>query len=180
MEKTLYFIRHCSAEGQPFEAKLTEEGREQAQQLERFFADKPIDFIISSPYVRAVQSIELLASSRQLNIETDERLGERVLCSGVLEDWLEKLRLSFEDLDLFCEGGESSNQAINRSTEVIDELLMSDKDNIIVVSHGNLTTLMLKTFDNRFGFEEWKSMSNPDVYKVVIQGKDTTVKRIWT
>ncbi len=180
MEKTLYFIRHCSAEGQPFEAKLTEEGREQAQQLLKFFADKSIDLIVSSPYVRAVQSIEPLASSRQLKIEKDERLGERVLSSGILEDWLEKLRLSFENLDLFFEGGESSRQAIKRSTEVMDELLKSDKDDIIVVSHGNLTTLMLKTFDDQFGFEEWKSMSNPDVYKVVIQGKDTTVKRIWT
>ncbi|MBE4910403.1 histidine phosphatase family protein [Bacillus luteolus] len=180
MEKTLYFIRHCSAEGQPFEAELTEEGKEQAQQLVRFFADIPIDLIISSPYVRAVQTIEPFASSRHLKIETDERLGERVLSSGVLEDWLEKLRLSFENLDLFFEGGESSSQAINRSKEVIDELLMNDKQDIIVVSHGNLTTLMLKTFDNQFGFEEWRSMSNPDVYKIVIQGKDTTVKRIWS
>jgi 2,3-bisphosphoglycerate-dependent phosphoglycerate mutase len=180
MEKILYLVRHCSAEGQPFEAKLTEKGKEQAIQLVQFFADKPVDQIISSPYIRAVQTIEPFAALRQLEIDTDVRLGERVLSTAIMEDWLEKLSLSFEDLDLVFEGGESSRQAMNRSKEVIDELINNDKDNIIVVSHGNLTSLILKSFDDQYGFEEWKSMSNPDVYRVVIKGKDTTVNRIWT
>ncbi|WP_349632580.1 histidine phosphatase family protein [Neobacillus sp. SuZ13] len=54
-------MRHCEAEGQSLEAQLTERGVRQAADLTEFFADMKIDRIISSPYLRAIQSIERVA-----------------------------------------------------------------------------------------------------------------------
>jgi 2,3-bisphosphoglycerate-dependent phosphoglycerate mutase len=72
MNKTLYIVRHCEATGQSKESKLTKEGENQSLQLLKFFKDKSIDKIISSPYTRAMKSIEPLSKELNLKIHIDE------------------------------------------------------------------------------------------------------------
>jgi 2,3-bisphosphoglycerate-dependent phosphoglycerate mutase len=72
--KTLYVVRHCKAEGQEADAPLTLEGVAQANRLADSLAAANIERIISSPYVRATQSIAPLARRLGLAIELDVRL----------------------------------------------------------------------------------------------------------
>lgn len=63
---------------------LTKPGRRQAEALVEVLQDKPIDRIVSSPYVRCVQTVEPLATARNLPVESSKALeegagGERVL-----------------------------------------------------------------------------------------------------
>lgn len=177
--KKIYLIRHCEAEGQAFEAKLTVKGIKQASELETFFVDKRVERIISSPYKRAVQSIQPLSDRLNLEIELDNRLTERVLSSENLPDWYEKLQETFEDLDLKIEGGESSQEAMNRIVEVIEEVIQSTADNVVIVTHGNLMSLLLKHFHQEFGFNDWKKLSNPDIYLLKYQNNQITFERMW-
>ncbi|WP_306461650.1 histidine phosphatase family protein [Robertmurraya kyonggiensis] len=177
--KNIYLIRHCEAEGQPFETKLTENGIKQAIELENFFVDKQVERIISSPYKRAVQSIQPLAERLNLEIELDNRLTERVLSPKNFPDWYEKLQDTFEDLDLKFEGGESSHEAMNRIVEVIEEVVRGTPDNVVIVTHGNLMSLLLKHLHQDFGFDDWKKLSNPDVYLLKYRNYQTTFERIW-
>lgn len=48
----------------------------------------------------------------------------------------------------------------------------------MVVTHGNLMTLLLRYFDERFGFEAWAALTNPDVYLVTVNGLESIVKRV--
>lgn len=175
MQKTFYLIRHCKAEGQAPDAELTAEGREQAEALTAFFEDIEISHIISSPFTRAIQSIEPLSASRDLPVQIDDRLAERVLSTEDLPDWMEKLEQSFNDFDLKFEGGESAGEAAERGAEVLAEA----PGNAILVTHGNMMGLLLKRFEEAYGFEEWKALSNPDVYVLTIEGEKATVKRMW-
>lgn len=103
-----------------------------------------------------------------------------MLSSIPLPDWIEKLAESFNDLDLAFEGGESSNQAMNRITEVVDEII--DNNNLkttIIVAHGGIISLLLHHFDNSFGFDEWKSLSNPDVYLLKLTKNKAYFERLW-
>ncbi|MBA4494480.1 histidine phosphatase family protein [Paenactinomyces guangxiensis] len=177
--RQLYIVRHCCAEGQEPEASLTAEGQVQAKKLLSFFAGIKVDQIISSPYVRAIESIRPLAEERNISITTDQRLIERRLCGRKLPDWLERLQETFEDPDLCLEGGESSRAAMKRVVPVAEELLCREDGNSVIVSHGNLITLLLKHFDERFGFEEWKKMSNPDVFRITVSGGEQKVERLW-
>lgn len=177
--KNIYLIRHCEAEGQPPEAPLTEKGREQALALREFFSDKSIGRIISSPFKRAIQSIEPLAQSLQLEIETDNRLSERVLSSEILSDWLEKLSDTFDDLDLKFTGGESSREAMNRIAGVVEAVFSSETGDTVIVTHGNLLSLLLKYFDSDFGFAGWKNLSNPDVFLVKKEDHQVVFERLW-
>lgn len=175
MKKTFYLIRHCRATGQAPDAELTLEGRQQAEALTDFFKDIEIGHIISSPFTRAIQSIEPLAAARDLPIQIDDRLAERVLSTDDLPDWMEKLEQSFVNLDLKFEGGESAKEAAERGAEVMAEA----PDNAILVTHGNMMGLLLKKFEEAYGFEEWKALSNPDVYILSIKGESTSAKRLW-
>lgn len=172
----IYFVRHCEAEGQAPEAELTKLGVQQAETLADFFADKKIDGIISSPFKRAQRSVAPLSHKLGVTIEVDERLSERVLSHKNLHDWLEKLRDSFNDVHLKLEGGESSLEAAERGLSVVREIEKRSEDNIVIVTHGNLLALMIRKFDRKFGFTEWKNLSNPDVY-CLHHGR---VERLWT
>ncbi|UII54750.1 histidine phosphatase family protein [Cytobacillus spongiae] len=178
--KKIYVVRHAKAEGQPFEAALTEKGARQAEELVGFFSGKKIDRIYSSPFIRAVHTIKHVAEAHNLEIIEDDRLGERVLSEGPLEDWLEKLKASFEDFTLFFNGGESNKVAMERAQSIIKEVLEQDASDIVLVSHGNLSTLLLRSFDERYGFDSLMALSNPDVFEILIEdNENTTVSRIW-
>lgn len=179
MFKTIYLVRHCKAEGQGFDAQLTPTGISQSEMLTEFLLDKQIDSIVSSPFERAIQSIKPLANRIDLQIKEDERLSERVLSSEDRENWLEMLEHSFNDLDICYDGGESSRQATNRAVEVIEEILKGSANNIVIATHGNLMSLILKHFDQSFGFEEWKALSNPDVFCLKFDGAIPQISRIW-
>ena len=78
MNNTYYFIRHAHSNYTPDEINrpLSDKGQESLAQLD-FLADKPITAIYSSPYRRATQTVEPLAQSLKLAIQTDKRLIER-------------------------------------------------------------------------------------------------------
>ncbi|MCA1030641.1 phosphoglycerate mutase family protein [Bacillus timonensis] len=177
--KRIYFIRHCQAKGQSIDAALTEIGRSQAIYLQDFFRTIDVDFLISSPYRRAIDSLKPLAEIKHLTIHLDHRLSERILCIDPIDNWLELLEYSFVDMNFSFPDGESSQKAMDRANELIDELISSQFNSIVVMSHGNLTALMLKIFKSDIGYEDWLSMSNPDVFEVVINEKGNSVKRIW-
>ncbi|WP_442594733.1 histidine phosphatase family protein [Neobacillus sp. D3-1R] len=179
MIKTIYFVRHAKANGQEVDAPLTDKGKEQALKLVDFFASKPIGKIYSSPFKRAIATIQPLADFKGLSIVEDSRLSERVLSGVPLADWMDKLKQSFQDFDLVFEGGESQSSGMKRAISILEEVLSSKDDHIILVSHGNLTTLLIRYFNENFGYDELMGMSNPDVFEFVVSDEKTLLRRIW-
>ncbi|MCA1054738.1 histidine phosphatase family protein [Rossellomorea aquimaris] len=175
--KTLYIVRHAKAEGQDFHAPLTREGEEQAGQLASFLKEYPVEAIFSSPFKRTLQTIQPFADCTGIPIKEDERLGERILSERDHPDWKEMLRKTFEDFSLSFPGGESNEQGLGRASSFIEDMLKSKEDHIVVVSHGNLTTLLLRYFDEKYGYDELFALSNPDVYLVEVD--EGLIRRIW-
>lgn len=178
--KKIYIVRHCEASGQPPESPLTDQGYVQANALAEFFSDKKLDRIISSPFLRAKQSVEPLSKKFALNIEIDDRLSERVLSKANLPDWFEKLKATFTDLELKYEGGESSQEAMNRIVEVVEEAFNDEAAHTLIVTHGNVMSLLLKKYNHDFGFEGWKNLSNPDVFLLSCLNDEIHLERIWS
>ncbi|MDI2588846.1 histidine phosphatase family protein [Psychrobacillus sp. NEAU-3TGS] len=177
--KRIYIIRHCKAEGQEENANLTSEGYNQAMMLRDYFENVKIDKIISSHYVRAVQSVEPLAESKEMDIIKDARLAEKILSTENYPDWMEKLKMSFQDSSLTFLGGESSDVALCRISSVLEEVINSSEEDVILVTHGAIMSLLLNSMDEGFGFEQWQTLSNPDIYLVEVLEGERTFKRIW-
>ncbi|WP_340372107.1 histidine phosphatase family protein [Peribacillus sp. FSL E2-0218] len=179
MLKKIFIVRHCEAQGQPAESPLTEKGLKQAEYLVDFFSNEKIDRIISSPFLRAIQSVEPLSEKTNIKIEIDERLSERILSTMDLPDWYEKLKATFNDMELKFEGGESSQEAMNRIVNVAEEVFKRGTENTVIVSHGNIISLLLKNYHSDFDFECWKNLINPDIFQINFINNEVTLGRIW-
>jgi 2,3-bisphosphoglycerate-dependent phosphoglycerate mutase len=178
MNQVLYLVRHCQATGQEPDAPLTELGQQQAIALAGWLSEVSIGRIISSPFVRAYRSIVPLAEQLGLTIEVDARLIERVLSPIPLDNWRERLAETFIDLDLSFEGGESSRIAMMRGVSVVDRAMQQTTDPVVLVTHGNLMTLMLKHLNEQVGYAEWENLQNPDVYCIQFKGDETWIERM--
>ncbi|MED1511690.1 histidine phosphatase family protein [Bacillus proteolyticus] len=178
--KKIIVIRHCSATGQERNAELTNIGRDQANSLATFLLENnlQIDYIISSPFVRAIDSIRPYALQTNLPIQEDERLAERILSNVPMDDWMQKLESTFTNIDIAFSGGESTKQAMDRAISLIQEVLKLEHDTTLLVTHGNLLTLILKHFDHTIGFDEWKTLTNPDIYEITLD-EQSIIKRLW-
>ena len=180
MNRKLYLIRHCQATGQEPDAALTEEGHMQAEKLAHFLGDVDIKRIVSSPFVRAIQSVEPLAHHLHLGIETDPRLQERLLSNDHLPNWRERLRETFDHLDLRFPGGESSREAMQRANAAVQDIWgLEPTSSPAIVSHGNLSSLLLKHFDATVGFSTWERMTTPDVFCILFSAAGATITRLW-
>ncbi|WP_319005485.1 histidine phosphatase family protein [Metabacillus litoralis] len=144
-----------------------------------FFSNTNIDRIISSPYKRAIDSITPLATRFNIDVEINRKLSERILSTKNIPDWFEKLRSTFDDIDLKFEGGESSREAMNRVVEVVEEAYSKANNNTVIVTHGNLMSLLLMYFNKDFRFEQWRRLSNPDVFLLKNEANQVTFQRVW-
>jgi 2,3-bisphosphoglycerate-dependent phosphoglycerate mutase len=133
----------------------------------------------ASPYTRAQQSIAPLAQRLGLPVALEPRLAERVLSATPLEYWREAIRQTFEDLDLAWPGGESSRTAMARGRAAVDALLTGPVRVVVVVTHGNLMTLILRSFPTQFGFQAGEHLSNPEVYCLEVAAERGGVTRTW-
>lgn len=76
-------------------------------------------------------------------------------------------------------GGESSKEAMNRIVKVVENIVASNANNTIIVTHGNIMSLLLNYYDKNFGLEKWKCLSNPDVFLLRILRNDFHIQRLW-
>jgi 2,3-bisphosphoglycerate-dependent phosphoglycerate mutase len=176
----LVLVRHATATGQDASATLTIEGERQAHLLADLLLQFQIQRVISSPFVRATESAGPFCRRAELRLETDDRLVERVLSARNLPDWREHLRRSFDDLDYRLDDGESSRTAQSRGTSAVRAALASG-ERCVLVTHGNLLALILKSIDATVGFDLWARLSNPDAFVLHFEDeRPTGFSRVWT
>lgn len=176
--KTIYLVRHCKTSGQEPDAPLTPEGLEQAERLAGFLAGRGIERIVSSPYRRAMQSIEPFARQSGLTLETDERVRERTLTAGLVDDWMTMIRAAFNDIHLRYPGGETGAEVRDRALAAINDVLAHPATVTAVVSHGGWSSSLLNYHDPTFGFAQWQAMTNPDVFRLTFDENGVLHERV--
>ena len=179
MKNTYYFIRHAHSNYTPDEINrpLSDKGLESLEKLD-FLADKPITAIYSSPYQRAIQTVEPLAQSLKLAIQTDKRLIERKLSSQAIadQDFEEAFMQLWSRPTLSLAGGESNQQAQQRALTFLHELESKHQnEEIILSSHGNLICILLSAFDLSIDYNFWHNLSMPDV---LVLDKDAIITHL--
>ena len=160
---------------------LSDEGRRQSERVADLLAAQDVAAIISSPYRRAIQTVQPLADRLLMSIEIDRDLRERHLSAGPLEDFRTSLEATWHDFDLVHPGGESSAAAQARITRAICRIAaLADRRDIVIATHGNALALFLRTLDPSVDFAFWSAMSLPDVYEVETRPDDAwSYRRVW-
>ncbi|MGE7910616.1 histidine phosphatase family protein [Lysinibacillus xylanilyticus] len=187
MDTTIYMIRHAESPfiiGQERTRKLSNQGEIDAKKVTAIMNEKEIDLVVSSPYIRAIQTIEGIVDSKNIEVKVFEELRERQLKGAYKlpeEEIKQAIKKSFEDIDFKLSGGESVRDVQNRAVPIIKDLLNKfEKKTIIIGTHGNVMTIILNYFNKEYGYDFWENTSKPDIYKLVFsQKKLQLVQRIW-
>jgi 8-oxo-dGTP diphosphatase len=103
----LYLVRHAKAGSRsgwvgPDEKRpLSKGGREQADALARILAEAPVTRIVSSPYVRCIETVAPLANKLGVPVEPNKALAEGRNVTSAIE-----LLVSLPDFGVACSHGD--------------------------------------------------------------------------
>ena len=186
--KTLYFIRHAQSEankqrilGSRKPYPLTAEGKRDSMRIaEELKAVCNIDFILSSPLERAVQTAESFAETYDLDIKLDERITEQELgiFSGMGYDEV-KSHPNYENdtqnrWNWLPEGGESYSMIADRITEFLTDIagnkITGGAENILIVTHAVSLRIITAALRNTLPDYPAEFPNNGQILKVNYSG----------
>ncbi len=184
MKTIIYMVRHAESpynEGTERTRGLTTKGKGDVEKVTEILKEEGIDVIISSPYNRAILSIEGLAQNLGLDIKTFEDLRERYFAGEVIADLMSVIREKFYDFDYSLPGGESNSDCQNRSISVIKTILKEHSGKKIAIgTHGLVMTLMMNYFDSSYNLDFLNQLKKPDIYKLSFENLELKeVIRLW-
>lgn len=178
----IYFVRHAHSIyiEDELERPLSERGLEDAKLIAEQLKLEDIHHVVSSPYKRAIQTVEGVAKSIHKEIEIVDDLRERLLSERPIANFNEAILKVWSDFNLSIEGGESNNIAQKRGVAATLDILEKYKgENIAVGTHGNIMVLIMNHFDSSYSLPFWKQLQMPDIYKLTFNETDlVSVKRI--
>ena len=172
-KKNLYLIRHGKAamDGSDRERVLDSDGIIQAtslcKKIKTQFKDQKIR-IISSPFKRAMQTIEKLSQDMAADIEKSQSLEEINIGKDQNLSKHQIIEKMWGDKNFKVQNGSSQSEHVNKIktelNQILDDFYKNDY-NLILISHGNSIGIILKYFLNTdFTFNDWKKISMPDMY----------------
>lgn len=186
MKTYLYMVRHAKS---PFYANaeetrgLSAEGEQDARTVADILSGVDVAAIYSSPYRRAVQTVEEIARQRKMEIILEHDLRERDLAAPdyVFDDFQAAIQAVFDNPSFAHPGGESNEAARKRAIGVLLRILQKHTGKHVVIgTHGNILTIMLQHFDPKYGLSFWKQTTSPDLYQLVFEAdRLVTVNRLW-
>ncbi|MFD6507848.1 histidine phosphatase family protein [Bacillus sp. NPDC060175] len=188
MNTYIYMVRHGESpklEGNERTRGLTEKGTLDAHKVTEILKTEGIDTFISSPYKRAMLTIEKLANFHEKEIVVYENLKE---CRFLSEDKIISdkevyplVKKMFSNPDFTLTGGESYVDCQRRVVKILKEIVIDFQGHKIVIgTHGLVMTLMMNYFDNQYGLEFLMNTSKPDVYKLEFKDEQLiNIERLW-
>lgn len=183
LQTNLYFVRHAHSTYTPDELgrPLSERGFTDARTVTKVLKREAIDYVYSSPYKRAIQTIEGIAKYIDKEIKLEEGFKERILADKPVENFAIAITKVWKDYDFSWNCGESNRIAQKRGVNATFQVLDSNiGKNVVIGTHGNIMVLIMNFFDNKYGFDFWKELEMPDIYKLSFNGKKIIdVQRIW-
>lgn len=180
--QVFYLVRHAHADWRPDENRpLSSRGMRDAESVADLLGEHPITTVFSSPYTRALQTVQPLAARLGQRIRTDERFRERELGQWSAGSFEEAVQRTWMDMDFSFPGGETNRQAQRRAIQGLQELIAADSQgHILIGTHGNLLALTLAHYHPQVGYEFWRALSMPDVYQLEVHaGGEVKYWRLW-
>jgi len=180
---TVYLVRHAHSNYSTDERNrpLSLEGVLAANRVGEILQKEPVDVVLSSPYKRAIQTVEPIASIINVKVEIIEGFKERRLSTKPVDDFESAIIQLWKEETYSFDGGESNNDAQIRGIQALKETLNRyHNKNIVIGTHGNILALIMNHFDAKYDFSFWSRLDMPDIYKLIFTNdKLNVVERIW-
>jgi 2,3-bisphosphoglycerate-dependent phosphoglycerate mutase len=149
-----------------FHRPLTSRGHTQAAELVPELAAFQPTSIVASPYLRAVQTVQPLATTLGLVVDTDHELREWDSGLAPTPDYARHYTASWADPSFARPGGESLDQLTRRAMAV----LRSFTGPVVVGSHGTFVARALAGFGLPVDWPFSDAMPMPMIYRITDTG----------
>jgi broad specificity phosphatase PhoE len=146
---------------------LSEEGVTLAKKLNELTQIKTLDVIYTSLQTKAIETAVLATKNTGIPIKTDNRLTETSSFTNKFVN-LEQLEQNTKDYYLnprrSINNGETVEEALNRfNTAISDITKLENKNNIGIVSHGNILASFSAQYVMQRAYELVKKIKQPDI-----------------
>ncbi|MEK8133075.1 histidine phosphatase family protein [Paenibacillus filicis] len=188
MKTFVYMVRHGESpkmDGNERTRGLTLKGESDSQIVAELLKGERIDTFISSPYRRAILTIEGLAQSLGKELIVIEELKEIVFIGDdkIMHDKevYPLVKKMFSEPDFSLPGGESFTNCRNRVVTILKNMISKyEGQKVAIGTHGAVMTIMMGYFDPQFDLDFLLKTSKPDIYKMEFdEGILTKTERLW-
>lgn len=153
----LYFVRHAEPNYENHDDRsreLSEKGMADRALVTDFLREKRVEYVLSSPFKRAVDTVKEFADSAGCEVRIVEDFRERRVDSGWIEDFRGFSKKQWEDFSYKLSDGEALSEVQRRNVEALKQVVRQYKDSVVVIgSHGTALSTIINYFQPRFGFE---------------------------
>ena len=136
----LYYVRHAQPDYSVHDdltRPLTEKGMRDCALVTDFLTDKSIDRVFSSPYKRAVDTVQPFAAQAPLPVTLIDDLRERRIDSVWIDDFESFCKAQWADFDYRYKDGECLREVQERNIEALQKILLTCAgQNIVIGGHG--------------------------------------------
>lgn len=153
----IHFVRHGKSEGnekklvQTRGELLTENGKEQIKHTAERIKTWPIEAVITSPFVRTVESADIITEELGLEYESNESFREMQYPreiqgktrDGEAKAVMDQLLAHYEDPAFRYSDEETFEDFKARGLEALDFLSKRSEEHVLVVTHGTFIKLIL-------------------------------------
>ncbi len=159
---TVYFVRHAQPNYENHDdmlRELTAKGLEDRKLVTRFLTDKNVDVVLSSPFLRSVDTVRDFADANGLEIGIVEDFRERRIDSVWIEDFNSFCQKQWGDFSYKLSDGESLAKVQERNIAALNKVLEEHAGKTIVVgSHGTALSTIVNYYDSSFGYTEFEKI----------------------
>lgn len=184
MNRKVIFIRHAERDISVIDdekaAPLTQKGIEQALQLVHTIKTdfSSITAIYSSPFARAIQTVEPTAKELGIKITEISDLRERKVGDQWIDNFDEYAQKQWGNFDYKLKNGENLHHVQKRIVKVFEELLNEPNKDIIISGHGTALAVLFHSFSHEFVYQDWLMMKFPDLFVAEI-GENQSVNKFY-
>ena len=141
MLTTVYFVRHAQPDlniHNDLKRPLTEKGLKDRKKLVLYFKDKKIDIAYSSPFKRAMDTIEPVVKNKGLSVTLIKDFRERKIGDEWIPNFHEYCEKQWKDVNYKLENGESFKETQNRNIGALKNILKGNLGKAILIGDMEL------------------------------------------
>jgi 2,3-bisphosphoglycerate-dependent phosphoglycerate mutase len=173
----ILLIRHATpepvaagaSEASDNDRPLSIEGRLAAEALSTWLGARPVTAVFSSPYRRAVETVQPIAAAHHLEVRILTELRERRVSDVPLEGegFISALNRARADPAFALPGGESTDAVRERALIALDRIVRETPSGIAVAgTHGGLLSILRWHLGEEFTVDEALAEPMPSIHVV--------------
>ncbi|WP_297951876.1 histidine phosphatase family protein [uncultured Lactobacillus sp.] len=174
---TVYFVRHAQPDlsvHDDLTRPLTKKGLQDRERVVNYFRDKGIDQAFSSPFKRAIDTIQPVLNEKQLTPTIIADFRERKIGNEWISDFHEYCKKQWENFDYKLENGESLKETQNRNIAALKQVLKECQGQTIIISgHGTAIGSVINYYDSNFKYKDFALIQpkTPFIAKLSFDGE---------